>query len=85
MKSHEYMTIVIEDRGHLDSLGLLEPLNQYGHADGKVDRPCPVCKATDHAYASGWKHREDQPKGSNKLCVLMEREVEFLCPELLGG
>jgi hypothetical protein len=25
--------------------------------------------------AEGWKHKEDQPKGSRQLVVLLEREV----------
>lgn len=74
MKIYQYQTIQITDRSHLDDPELLLALNTEGSQCGLVE--CPVCHKK-HAEASGWKHKEDQPKGSDKLCVLLEREVEF--------
>jgi hypothetical protein len=31
--------------------------------------------ALNEQGANGWRHKEDQQKGSSQLCVLMERET----------
>ena len=31
--------------------------------------------ALNRAGAEGWKHKEEQPKGSSKLAILLEREL----------
>ncbi len=56
MKTYEYITIIIKDRGHLDDPEFLEALNEFGK--------------------KGWKHKEEQAKGSDKLAVLLERETD---------
>ncbi len=75
MKAYQYQTILIPDRGHLDDPELLTALNQQGVPEGSVR--CPRCGKRGHSVASGWKHREDQPKGANALAILLEREVEI--------
>jgi hypothetical protein len=75
VKTYQYKTIIISDRGHLDDPGLLLALNEAGLSE--INPDCPRCGIKGHAVAHGWKHKEDQPKGANKLAILVEREVEI--------
>ena len=77
MKSYEYQTVIIPDRGHLDDPEFLRALNEQGRPQGEVK--CPLCGEPGHAFANGWKHKEEAAVGANKLAVLLEREVEFTC------
>jgi len=79
MKSYQYQTVIIEDRGHLNDPEFLAALNEFGSAEGQVK--CPWCGAIDtcKARANGWKHKEEQAMGATKLALLLEREVEFEC------
>lgn len=78
MKDYQYKAVVLEDRGHLTHPAFIDALNNEGRAQGTV--PCPCCGgASCGAKANGWKHKEEQPMGSSKLAVLLEREVEYSC------
>lgn len=64
VKTFQYCTVVIEDRGHLDDPKLLAALNDMG--------------------SKGWKRSEEHEKGSNKLAILFEREVQLDTPVWIG-
>ena len=73
VKAYEYKAVVIEDRGHLTHPPFIAALNKEGVPEGNIE--CPVCGKYGHAVADGWKQKEEQPMGANKLAVLLEREI----------
>lgn len=82
MKLYEYKTEIITDRGHLNDPEFLSMLNDCGRQGEPL--LCPMCGGFGHSEASGWKHKEEQAMGANKLVVLLEREIEVrpACPKL---
>ena len=82
MKIYQYRAVVISDRGHIDDPVYLRALNEQGAMAEAIS--CPICGESAHCGASGWKHREEQIKGADKLVILLEREVEFHCPTIPG-
>jgi hypothetical protein len=76
-KTYKYQAIVINDRGHLTDPEFLNALNEQGALVETY--VCPLCGGICPTLASGWKHKEDQPMGANKLAVLLEREIQFEC------
>jgi len=79
VKTYEYKTIQIEDRGHLDDPEFLSALNEQGAAE--KDPICPWCgkRGTCKVWQNGWRHKTDTPKGAHLQIVLFERETEFDC------
>ena len=74
VKAYQYKTITLPDRGHIDHPPFLMAMNVEGASIENV--PCPVCGGAGHAIGYGWKDREWQNVGAQRLIVLLEREVE---------
>jgi transposase-like protein len=78
VKSYQYETVIIADRGHLDDPEFLEALRAFGLAQGQVK--CPRCGAEKGcAWANGYKRSEESAKGASNLVLLLEREVISNC------